>query len=298
MLPDPAEQFGEFPGSLDKFHAAHPESSHAKGTYHGPVVSQFRKLLDRLGGNSHGLNFAVPHQNKEALVKAAKSAGHNFSIGSQHSELSTPIMNTPPVLAAVGPVVQFREDVPASTIQQFSNDPAYEAHVKSLAAEDATNKIDKRAMFSSHRPVSAREAVNHSHGQRFQQAAEAHKKAAEFHNKKAQSYGISYNRKQDHRKATELHLEAMKAHESMYKPKEAKKDYSKGITHEDTKIHNGVITHKGKEVGSLTQGLKNGYHPVHRLELKNGHKEDIELDAHKSMEDLAKHVHNKVIGDK
>jgi hypothetical protein len=61
-----------------------------RGIYHGPVVSQFRKLLEAHGGGMDGLNYSVPEHKSKDFHAKAKKAGHNYGINNdstQHTEL-------------------------------------------------------------------------------------------------------------------------------------------------------------------------------------------------------------------
>lgn len=71
------------------------------------------------------------------------------------------------------------------------------------------------------------------------------------------------------------------------------------LTVGDTVVDKGKITYQGKPVGTIMQGLKHGYHPVHKLTLKmsNGatFKADFEVDEFKDDTQLVKFIDAKCV---
>lgn len=167
---------------------------------------------------------------RAAAMAKAKEADDKYS-ASQHSEglsaRSEPI-NT-----------QFTEQekqwlgLESTQVVQMgeSSDPHWEAHTKSIDADNATQGINKSAMFSTERAASSRHAINASHGGRHDEASEHHLKAAKFHGQRAtathqnslsgKSKLMSYSMRQSHSKAAKLHKEAAEAHKALApKPQE------------------------------------------------------------------------------
>ncbi len=69
------------------------------------------------------------------------------------------------------------------------------------------------------------------------------------------------------------------------------------LTVGDTVVDKGNITYQGKPVGTIKQGLKHGYHPIHRLILKlpNGAtlKTDFEVDEFKDDKALVTYINEQ-----
>lgn len=131
--------------------------------------------------------------------------------------------------------------------EQASYNPAQlKASELSSKASAATSEIDKRAMFSKHRPASSDQAnqmsfsVLRSAGGTNKEVAELHTKSATFHDKKSVDRTQSPATRKLHKKAAELHREASKSHSDIARAIEA------GL---QPGTPPGIVADKRKEIG-------------------------------------------------